>query len=378
MEGSAREDEKGGVLFGVDELVGRSGQPQAHASAAPAVAVDGCEQGAGSGMLQDKGACVAAIGAATMMLLDGCPAAHSSLQQQQLLPGDGSAKDEGERAPGLAHSDADGTSAGTAMDVEGKTASVERATLRPQADPPLTLAAEGGEIRGGREGGVSVAREQHPSDALPGKHGMVSDISRNAGAITAASPQMPLIGPPGRLTPCQLASLFISMADFEAAVKVVQPSAKREGFTTIPDVTWEDVGALGDVREELEFAISRPIQFPEQYAAMGLRAATGVLLYGPPGCGKTLVAKAIANDAGANFISIKVGRGLRGQGEQAVQRNDPVMCGLSLHSVGWILTVSLKDCLPASVCGDETLIMRVCSLNHIACRRSALHFTHGH
>ncbi len=60
------------------------------------------------------------------------------------------------------------------------------------------------------------------------------------------------------------------------------------------------------VREELSFAITQPIAHPEQYAAMGLGSATGVLLYGPPGCGKTLVAKAIANESGVNFISIKV------------------------------------------------------------------------
>ncbi|CAI7925697.1 unnamed protein product [Closterium sp. NIES-53] len=118
---------------------------------------------------------------------------------------------------------------------------------------------------------------------------------------------------------------FAPLSTLQAAVSKVQPSAKREGFTTIPGVTWDDVGALADVREELEFSISRPIKYPEEYEAMGLRAATGILLYGPPGCGKTLVAKAIANDAGANFISIKV----LGQGryrDEAV----PHKCGKTL------------------------------------------------
>eukprot|EP00850_Spirogloea_muscicola_P010750 SM000064S19772 [mRNA] locus=s64:476900:481462:- [translate_table: standard] len=121
----------------------------------------------------------------------------------------------------------------------------------------------------------------------------------------------------------EMAGLSITMEDFEAAVELVQPSAKREGFATIPGVTWDDVGALADIREELEFSISRPIQHPEEYQAMGLEMATGVLLYGPPGCGKTLVAKAIANHAKANFISVKGPELLNkyvGESERAVRQ----------------------------------------------------------
>ena len=85
------------------------------------------------------------------------------------------------------------------------------------------------------------------------------------------------------------------------------------------------------VREELSFAITQPIAHPEQYAAMGLGSATGVLLYGPPGCGKTLVAKAIANESGVNFISIKV------TCCRASSASD-MTCGFSQQCVHWQYT----------------------------------------
>ncbi|KAK1934165.1 Nuclear valosin-containing protein-like [Phytophthora citrophthora] len=106
-------------------------------------------------------------------------------------------------------------------------------------------------------------------------------------------------------TEAQLAPLSITMSDFEAAIPKVQPSSKREGFATIPDVTWDDIGALNEVRDELSLAVLQPIAHPERFAALGLSMPAGVLLYGPPGCGKTLLAKAIAHESGANFISIK-------------------------------------------------------------------------
>jgi ribosome biogenesis ATPase len=108
-----------------------------------------------------------------------------------------------------------------------------------------------------------------------------------------------------KLAPEYLIDLAVRREDFDLALNQVQPSIQREGFATVPGVTWKDVGALADVKDELHFAITLPIQEPERFKALGLNSATGVLLYGPPGCGKTLVAKAIANDCGANFISIK-------------------------------------------------------------------------
>ncbi|KAG9402488.1 hypothetical protein AC1031_007101 [Aphanomyces cochlioides] len=103
----------------------------------------------------------------------------------------------------------------------------------------------------------------------------------------------------------QLEPLRVDMTDFLQALPKVQPSSKREGFATIPDVTWNDVGALVQVRAELVLSILEPLQHPERFTALGLKMPAGVLLYGPPGCGKTLLAKAIANESGANFISIK-------------------------------------------------------------------------
>ncbi|XP_032590394.1 nuclear valosin-containing protein-like isoform X2 [Drosophila grimshawi] len=97
----------------------------------------------------------------------------------------------------------------------------------------------------------------------------------------------------------------LTLDDFTAAIKVMQPSAKREGFITVPDTTWDDIGSLNDIREELKLAVLAPVKYPEMLARLGLEAPSGVLLCGPPGCGKTLLAKAIANEAGINFISVK-------------------------------------------------------------------------
>uniref|UniRef100_A0A8C6KWC1 Nuclear VCP like n=1 Tax=Nothobranchius furzeri TaxID=105023 RepID=A0A8C6KWC1_NOTFU len=121
----------------------------------------------------------------------------------------------------------------------------------------------------------------------------------------------------------ELVSLSILMSDFQEALTHVQPSAKREGFATIPDVTWENVGALQEIREELTMAILGPVRSPQHFKALGLTAPSGVLLAGPPGCGKTLLAKAVANESGLNFISVKGPELLNmyvGESERAVRQ----------------------------------------------------------
>lgn len=97
----------------------------------------------------------------------------------------------------------------------------------------------------------------------------------------------------------------ISSHDFELALKNIQPTAKREGFAVIPDVTWNDIGSLETLRSALEQCIVLPIQNPEVFEKFAVKAPAGVLLWGPPGCGKTLLAKAVANASRANFIAVK-------------------------------------------------------------------------
>ena len=106
-------------------------------------------------------------------------------------------------------------------------------------------------------------------------------------------------------TDLDLENLYIEQEDFNYALTQIQPTSKREGFTTIPNITWDDIGGLKELREELYYDIVLPIIEPSKLKIVGISKAVGVLLYGPPGCGKTLLAKAVANEAKANFISIK-------------------------------------------------------------------------
>ncbi|WP_230741561.1 CDC48 family AAA ATPase [Methanooceanicella nereidis] len=102
-----------------------------------------------------------------------------------------------------------------------------------------------------------------------------------------------------------LEQLRVTRQDFEESLRIIQPSALREIMIEVPNVTWEDIGGLKDVKMLLREAVEWPLRFPESFKRVGVEAPKGVLLYGPPGTGKTLLAKAIANESQANFITAK-------------------------------------------------------------------------
>ena len=118
-------------------------------------------------------------------------------------------------------------------------------------------------------------------------------------------------------------AFILTQNDFLTALPKIQPSALREGFATVPSTTFSDVGALTSIRSELRLTVINPILSPHLYTSVGITAPTGLLLWGPPGCGKTLLAKACANESRANFISVKGPELLNkfvGESERAVRQ----------------------------------------------------------
>ncbi|HBM16046.1 MAG TPA: AAA family ATPase [Lentisphaeria bacterium] len=102
-----------------------------------------------------------------------------------------------------------------------------------------------------------------------------------------------------------LSSLTISMENFYDAMKEVEPSAIREVFVEVPDVKWEDVGGLDNIKQELKEAVEWPLKYEELFSKTNTTPTKGIILHGKPGTGKTLLAKAVANESGVNFISVK-------------------------------------------------------------------------
>ena len=92
---------------------------------------------------------------------------------------------------------------------------------------------------------------------------------------------------------------------FQWALSRASPSTLRDRATEIPNVSWDDIGGLLDVKRELQELVQLPVLHPEKFEKFGIAPSRGVLFYGPPGCGKTLLAKAVASQCQANFISVK-------------------------------------------------------------------------
>jgi len=133
----------------------------------------------------------------------------------------------------------------------------------------------------------------------------VSALSRES-AMKALRRYMPEINlEEERVPPSILEKMVVKMDDFMNAYREVTPTAMREVYVEVPTIHWSDVGGLEQVKNELMEAVEWPLKRPDSFKRMGIRPPKGILLYGPPGCGKTLVARAIATESEANFISIK-------------------------------------------------------------------------
>ncbi len=108
-----------------------------------------------------------------------------------------------------------------------------------------------------------------------------------------------------RIPPEVLNEIKVTMQDFLDALKEITPSAMREVYLETPDVKWSDIGGLEEVKTELREAVEWPLKYPEVYKRLNYKIPKGILLYGPPGTGKTLLAKAVATESEANFISVR-------------------------------------------------------------------------
>ncbi|MCD6504106.1 CDC48 family AAA ATPase [Candidatus Bathyarchaeota archaeon] len=108
-----------------------------------------------------------------------------------------------------------------------------------------------------------------------------------------------------RIPPSVLEKMEIRMEDFLNAYREITPTAMREVYIEVPTIHWDDIGGLEEVKQELREAVEWPLKRPEIFRRMGIKPPKGILLFGPPGCGKTMLARAVATESSANFISIK-------------------------------------------------------------------------
>ncbi len=183
------------------------------------------------------------------------------------------------------------------------------------------------EILGIHTRGMPLGDKVDLNELAKGTYGFVgADIAALAreAAIDAVRRIMPKLDLDERTIPPEvLDDLFVSREDFLSALKRIQPSAMREVMVQVPNVGWSDIGGVGDAIDKLKEGIELPMKNAEAFHRLGIRPAKGFLLYGPPGTGKTLLAKAVAKEAEANFISMKSSDLLSkwyGESEQQIAR----------------------------------------------------------
>jgi len=156
--------------------------------------------------------------------------------------------------------------------------------------------------------GMPLAKDVNIDELADVTHGFVgadlAALAREA-AMSALRRYLPKIDLDKPIPTEILKEMMVKMDDFKEALKSVEPSALREVMVEIPRVKWEDVGGLHEVKQRLIEAAEWPLKNPKVFKKIGIRPPKGILLYGPPGTGKTLLAKAVATESQANFLSIK-------------------------------------------------------------------------
>ena len=165
------------------------------------------------------------------------------------------------------------------------------------------------EIIGIHTRGMPISDDFEIEWLLDNTHGFVgADISAlvREAAMKALRRYLPEIDLDEEQIPAEvLEKMEVRMADFRLAIKEIEPSALREIYLEVPEVSWDQVGGLMEVKERLKESIEWPLTIPEMFNHFGINPPRGIVLFGAPGTGKTLIAKAIANEAKANFITIK-------------------------------------------------------------------------
>jgi transitional endoplasmic reticulum ATPase len=157
--------------------------------------------------------------------------------------------------------------------------------------------------------GMPIADDFDMDWVLDNSYGFVgadiSSLTREA-AMKALRRYLPEIDlDQDEIPPEVLEKMEVQMDDFKLAIRDIEPSALREIYVEIPEVSWDDVGGLDEVKERLKESVEWPLTMPDRFEHFGIKPPRGIVLFGAPGTGKTLIAKAIANEAKANFITVK-------------------------------------------------------------------------